>query len=63
MVLLESGKLFLFDLESCCFHSDGMINNFKGKNLKVSWDDYLGVLEVEFSWHPRILVVAHSIFG
>ncbi|KAL1822817.1 hypothetical protein ACET3Z_009595 [Daucus carota] len=66
VVLLESGKLFLFDLESCCIGSDSLINKLKRKTLKVLWDDHLGGqgggswLSCEFSWHPRILVVAHS---
>lgn len=68
VVLLESGELFLFDLDSC-FGRESLIKNFKGKNLRVLWDDLVDVLEkgsegswlsCEFSWHPRILVVAHS---
>ncbi|KAK1392831.1 hypothetical protein POM88_011887 [Heracleum sosnowskyi] len=65
VVLLENGKLFLFDLESC-YGSVSLINVFKGKYLRVRWDDYLDVqgegswLSCELSWHPRVLVVAHS---
>ncbi|XP_061357109.1 uncharacterized protein LOC133301492 [Gastrolobium bilobum] len=60
LVLLESGQLFLFDLES---HSSSA--SFKGTRLRVSWND-LGIsenmawLSCEFSWHPRILIVARS---
>lgn len=66
VVLLENGKLFLFDLESFCFGSETLIDVFKGNNLIVEWDDYLDVqgegswFSCEFSWQPRILVVAHS---
>ncbi|KAF5734597.1 hypothetical protein HS088_TW15G00089 [Tripterygium wilfordii] len=60
LVLLESGALFLFDMESDC-----SIAYFKGTRLRVSWDDsshsksarWLGC---EFSWHGRILIVARS---
>ncbi|XP_029130308.1 uncharacterized protein LOC109813936 [Cajanus cajan] len=61
LVLLENGQLFLFDLES---HASG--GCFKGNRLRVPWND-LGFsennkvwLSCEFSWHPRILVVARS---
>ncbi|KAJ4834206.1 hypothetical protein Tsubulata_020560 [Turnera subulata] len=60
VVLLEDGGLVLFDLEDyrCKVY-------YRGSRLKVSWDDsgkfrnckWLGC---EFSWHPRILVVARS---
>ena len=60
LVLLESGELFLFDLDYCCSNS-----NFKGNRLKIMWHNadcsgdgkWLGC---EFSWHPRILIVARS---
>ena len=60
LILLQSGKLFLFDLDYCCSNS-----NFKGNRLKIMWDNadcsedgkWLGC---EFSWHPRILIVARS---
>lgn len=58
VVLLESGQLFLFDLE-CCGSGAG----FKGTRLKVPWNDSSESkvwLSCEFSWHPRILVVARS---
>uniref|UniRef100_A0A5B6YJP0 Uncharacterized protein n=1 Tax=Davidia involucrata TaxID=16924 RepID=A0A5B6YJP0_DAVIN len=64
VVLLESGELFLFDLE---FHSRTQSSNarFIGRRLGVSWNDSTclekgGWLSCEFSWHPRILIVAHS---
>ncbi|XVE76531.1 hypothetical protein DITRI_Ditri12bG0181200 [Diplodiscus trichospermus] len=64
VVLLENGALFLFDLESDvnCQKSNGY---FKGSRLRVLWDDSSGSknykwLGIEFSWHPRILIVARS---
>ncbi|KAL4338081.1 hypothetical protein AHAS_Ahas12G0174500 [Arachis hypogaea] len=62
VVLLESGQLFLFDLES---HYHGSSTSFKGTRLKVLWNDsgYCSDcvwVSCEFSWHPRILVVARS---
>ncbi|GMP55195.1 hypothetical protein CsSME_00020082 [Camellia sinensis var. sinensis] len=60
VVLLESGELFLFDLDSCSKNA-----RFTGKKLRVSWKIFTGLgkggwLSCEFSWHPRILIVAHS---
>ncbi|XP_050230105.1 uncharacterized protein LOC126679182 isoform X1 [Mercurialis annua] len=60
VVLLENGQLFLFDLKS-----DQSDSYFRGTMLKVLWDGsgksrncrWLGC---EFSWHPRILIVARS---
>ncbi|XP_039031402.1 uncharacterized protein LOC120166106 [Hibiscus syriacus] len=64
MVLLENGSLFLFDLAS---HVDSQKPNeyLKGSKFRVFWDDSSGSrnykwLGIEFSWHPRILVVARS---
>ncbi|EOY07249.1 TATA box-binding protein-associated factor RNA polymerase I subunit C, putative [Theobroma cacao] len=64
MVLLENGALFFFDLES---DVNCQIPNayFKGNKLRVLWNDSSGSenykwLGVEFSWHPRILIVARS---
>ncbi|KAM7493597.1 hypothetical protein LguiB_028206 [Lonicera macranthoides] len=60
VVLLESGELFLFDLDSCSVSS-----RFKGRKMKVMWD-HSNISETgrwvgcDFSWHPRILIVAHS---
>lgn len=56
LILLESGALFLFDLGKKSH------TRLKGNKLKVSWDDsgnykWLGC---EFSWHPRIFIVARS---
>ncbi|XP_024026436.1 uncharacterized protein LOC21399453 [Morus notabilis] len=64
IILLESGALFLFDLESC-LKTNTLSPHFKGTRLKVSWDDSnnsgdLKWLSCEFSWHPRILIVARS---
>ncbi|KAK7272678.1 hypothetical protein RJT34_29425 [Clitoria ternatea] len=63
LVLLESGQLFLFDLESRVSSSAG----FKGTRLSVPLNNkYPGFsegkrwLSCEFSWHPRILIVACS---
>lgn len=66
VVLLENGALFLFDLESRLksHYSDSY---FKGTRLKVLWDnDGSGSsgnyrwLSCEFSWHPRVLIIARS---
>ena len=67
VVLLESGALFLFDLESCfrrCRTSNSKAR-FRGTKLLVSWDANVDSgnckwLSYEFSWHPRILIVARS---
>ncbi|XP_062118084.1 uncharacterized protein LOC133831705 [Humulus lupulus] len=64
IILLENGALFLFDME-CSLKTDGMNANCKGTRLKVSWDDssHFGDhkwLSCEFSWHPRIFIVARS---
>nr|POE73802.1 short integuments 2, mitochondrial [Quercus suber] len=66
-VLLESGALFLFDLESCFRRSRTSNYNagFRGTKLPVSWDAEADSgnckwLSCEFSWHPRILIVARS---
>ena len=65
VVLLESGALFLFDLESCFRTSRTSNSNahFGGTKLPVSWDADFDSgnckwLSCEFSWHPRILIVA-----
>ncbi|XP_024965387.1 uncharacterized protein LOC112505697 isoform X1 [Cynara cardunculus var. scolymus] len=64
LVLLESGDLFLFDLDSC---SEPSISSLRltGKKVKVLWDQSLfnekgGWLSCDFSWHPRVLIVVHS---
>ncbi|CAK9166786.1 unnamed protein product [Ilex paraguariensis] len=64
VVLLESGELFLFDLDSCC-KTRGLIKRFLGKKLRILWSDFIDLekgqwLSCEFSWHPRIVIVAHS---
>ncbi|OIW06836.1 hypothetical protein TanjilG_03731 [Lupinus angustifolius] len=55
LVLLQSGELFLFDLES---------NSFKGTRLRIAWGDDSDENKVwvscEFSWHPRVLIVVRS---
>ncbi|KAJ8572947.1 hypothetical protein K7X08_009458 [Anisodus acutangulus] len=64
VVLLENGDLFLFDMGSCgksggLFASDVL----QGKKLRVLWDKLdrdEKWLSCEFSWHPRILIVANS---
>lgn len=64
IVLLESGALFLFDFDSCSKAEN--INAYsKGTRLRVSWDGYGNMEKVkwlgcEFSWHPRILIVART---
>ncbi|CAK9148110.1 unnamed protein product [Ilex paraguariensis] len=60
----ESGEFFLFDLDSCC-KTRGLIKRFLGKKLRILWSDFVDLekgqwLSCEFSWHPRILIVAHS---
>lgn len=64
LVLLESGDLFLFDLDSCSKPSIASLR-LTGKKVKVLWDQSLfnekgGWLSCDFSWHPRVLVVVHS---
>ncbi|KAF4354797.1 hypothetical protein F8388_018001 [Cannabis sativa] len=64
IILLENGALFLFDMESA-LKTDGLNGNCKGSRLKVSWEDssHFGDhkwLSCEFSWHPRIFIVARS---
>ncbi|GAV77427.1 hypothetical protein CFOL_v3_20898 [Cephalotus follicularis] len=61
LVLLESGQLFLFDMESNT--SNSMFS--KGTRLRVKWDDYVNLkncnwLSCDFSWHPRIVIIACS---
>ncbi|XP_016449538.1 uncharacterized protein LOC107774499 [Nicotiana tabacum] len=64
VVLLENGNLYLFDMGSCVrsrtlFACDVL----QGKKLQVLWDklDRDGEwLSCEFSWHPKILIVANS---
>lgn len=63
LVLLDNGDLFLFDLDSCCVPS--ISPRLIGNKVKVLWDDSTisekgGWLSCDFSWHPRILIVAHS---
>lgn len=63
LVLLESGQLFLFDMNDS--RSTYSIARFRGRKLLVSWDEYDKLakgrwLSCEFTWHPRILVVAKS---
>ncbi|KAL6276658.1 hypothetical protein ACE6H2_020259 [Prunus campanulata] len=70
VVLLENGDLFLFDLDSRLKTPHTLNANFKfnGTRLKVPWDidDGSGSsrnyrwLSYEFSWHPRVLIVARS---
>ncbi|KAJ0079315.1 hypothetical protein Patl1_24519 [Pistacia atlantica] len=65
VILLQSGVLFLFDLDDCVRTSK--TNTYlKGKRLRVSWNEDSDCLRnckwigCEFSWHPRILIVARS---
>lgn len=68
IVLLDTGELYLFDLSSCSrkpLHSTIRVGR---KKLQVLWDvqkdhddsGHACWLSCEFSWHPRILVVAHT---
>ncbi|KAF3667170.1 putative pentatricopeptide repeat-containing protein-like [Capsicum annuum] len=64
VVMLENGDLFLFDMGSCG-KSRGFVASdvLQGKKLRVLWDkldrDEQWV-SCEFSWHPRILIIANS---
>ncbi|KAJ0013803.1 hypothetical protein Pint_21755 [Pistacia integerrima] len=65
VILLQSGVLFLFDLDDCVRNSK--TNTYlKGKRLRLSWNEDSDCLRnckwigCEFSWHPRILIVARS---
>lgn len=66
VVLLEDGSLFLFDMEPLLKAKNYNANaNLKGIKLKVSWDGLdcskkVKWLSCDFSWHPRILIVARS---
>ncbi|KAG9146904.1 hypothetical protein Leryth_026929 [Lithospermum erythrorhizon] len=65
VVLLENSEIFLFDVNLC-----SKDKKLAGKKLCIRWDSVgdegaelgsgNGWLGCEFSWHPRILVVAHS---
>ncbi|GMJ09748.1 hypothetical protein like AT3G18310 [Hibiscus trionum] len=64
MVLLENGALFLFDLASYV-NSQKPNGYLKGSRFRAFLDDSSGSgnykwLCIEFSWHPRVLVVARS---
>ncbi|KAK2984477.1 hypothetical protein RJ640_004267 [Escallonia rubra] len=64
VVLLGTGELFLFDLASCS-RPGSLVSKVRGKKLRVVWGDSTVMKEghwlgCEFSWHPRILIVAHS---
>ncbi|KAK3439327.1 hypothetical protein EUGRSUZ_C04176 [Eucalyptus grandis] len=63
-VLLESGNLFLFDLERALCKV-GVKHKLKGTQLRVLWDHTASSkdakwLGCEFSWHPETLIVARS---
>ncbi|KAK8572673.1 hypothetical protein V6N12_028720 [Hibiscus sabdariffa] len=63
-VLLEISSLFLSDLTS---HVSSQKSNgyLEGSTIQSFWDDSSGSrnykrLDIEFSWHPKILVIARS---
>ncbi|XP_028752719.1 uncharacterized protein LOC114712365 [Neltuma alba] len=63
LVLLQSGELFLFDLE----HGKESPPNFKGTRLKWQGSGFSKDtvwVSCEFSWNPRIFIVAtsHAVF-
>ncbi|CAH9116961.1 unnamed protein product [Cuscuta europaea] len=65
IVLLENGKLFLFDISFCLKKINRRTLDVQGQQLCISWGSYLNEksgswLSCEFSWHTRLLVVAHS---
>lgn len=60
LVLLESGELFLFDMNSSRVNT-----KFRGKRISVPWNELSEWkagewFSCEFSWHPRILLVGNS---
>lgn len=64
VVLLENGNIYLFDLEHI-LHKVGLEHNLKGTQLRVLWNHTASSksakwLGCEFSWHPKILMVARS---
>ncbi|KAJ4981883.1 hypothetical protein NE237_032720 [Protea cynaroides] len=68
IVLLENGRLFLFDIGSC-LGSSNFSEELKETRIRISWKDFGVDLDssekVEwvtcgFAWHPRILIVANS---
>ncbi|KAI7727776.1 hypothetical protein M8C21_013160 [Ambrosia artemisiifolia] len=64
LVLLEKGDLYLFDLDSFSGPTTPSQKS-NGKKVKVLWEEYVDVekggwLSCDFSWHPRIMIVAHS---
>ncbi|XP_071718952.1 uncharacterized protein [Rutidosis leptorrhynchoides] len=65
LVLLESGDLYLFDL-GFSFEPSISSPTLSRKKLKVVWDDSVisnkgGWLSCDFSYHPQILIVVHSM--
>ncbi|XP_077212436.1 TATA box-binding protein associated factor RNA polymerase I subunit C [Tasmannia lanceolata] len=67
VVLLESGELRLFDLKNTCLGVSRLPVRLCGTRVRFSMSDLGGVmvdkgewLSCEFSWHPRILIVACS---
>lgn len=69
VVLLETGELYLFDISSCLEKHPSSNNRVGMKKLNALWSknkDFVnsgrgGWISVEFSWHPRILIVAHAV--
>ncbi|KAL3519459.1 hypothetical protein ACH5RR_017608 [Cinchona calisaya] len=67
VLLLETGEMYLFDISSCLKKHSSSMNRIGIKKLNALWSENTdleesgngGWLSVEFSWHPRILVVAH----
>ncbi|XP_076896791.1 uncharacterized protein LOC143549901 [Bidens hawaiensis] len=64
LVLLETGDLFLFDLDSISGPTTPT-QRLTGKKLKVQWKEHVdfdkgGWLSCDFSWDPRILIIVHS---
>lgn len=68
LVLLETGELYLFDLSCCLKKPFKLKGSVRGKRLPVLCSEDTEVegrsdhswLSCEFSWHPRIFIVAHS---
>lgn len=68
VVLLETGELYLFDISSCLEKHSSSSNRVGGMKLKILWGENNDLeksgrgcwFSVQFSWHPRILIVAHA---
>ncbi|KAG9440653.1 hypothetical protein H6P81_020818 [Aristolochia fimbriata] len=68
MVLLETGELRLFDLNHCSrflrhpakLHGSRVMVPLDDENIFGLEKEHMSWLGCEFSWHPRVLIVARS---